>query len=118
MGNARIRWLPGELPLAGYAELVNSGTAPLQLTGASSPAFAEIELHRSMEHQGMAMMQPVEHIDLAPGQKVELAPGGLHLMLMGRTRALQPGDHVPVTLQLGGAGTVTAQFAVQPPGMQ
>jgi copper(I)-binding protein len=42
----------------------------------------------------------VDQIDLPAGEMVTLAPGGLHVMLIGLKQQLQPGDDVPLTLTL------------------
>jgi copper(I)-binding protein len=61
-------------------------------------------------------MRPVPAIDLPAGQAVQLAPGGLHLMLIGLTQALNQGGRVPVTLVFERAGEVEVQLAVEGAG--
>lgn len=58
----------------------------------------------------MMQMRPVEKIEIPADGQVELAPGGLHIMLIGLQRALQPGDSIEVTLNFeqGDPLTVTA----------
>jgi copper(I)-binding protein len=114
--DARIRLLPGDLPLAGYFTLHNSGKQTLSLVSASSPAFAMAHLHRSMEQNGMSKMVPVAQLDIAPGASLQFAPGGYHLMLMHRQRTLQVGDQVPVVLRFADGSTLSVAFKVQPAG--
>ena len=45
---------------------------------------------------------------------VKLAPGDYHLMLTHPTRALKPGDTVPVTLHFAGGGELQVNFSVLP----
>jgi len=116
ISDARIRLLPGTVPLAGYFNLRNTGDHGLRLVAASSPDFARVHMHRSMEHGGMSRMEAVEHLDIAPGQTLAFAPGGYHLMLMKRQRALQVGDLVPVVLQFADGTRMTVAFKVQPAG--
>jgi copper(I)-binding protein len=118
VNNARLRLLPGDLPLAGYCELTNQGSSTEQLVGASSPAFASVMLHRSVRVQGMERMEHVDAVELAPGDTVRFAPGGLHLMLMSRTHALQVGDNVPVTLEFADGRQLTASFRVGGPATE
>ena len=40
----RIRLLPGELPAAGYLTATNTGSRPLVLVGAESPALSLIHI--------------------------------------------------------------------------
>jgi copper(I)-binding protein len=100
---AWIRLLPGDLPLAGYLVLDNPDARPLTLTGAHSAAFARIAMHESRADSGVARMRPVEQITIPPGDRLVFAPGGYHLMLLDRTRALQVGDQVPVLFSVRGA---------------
>ena len=46
--NARIRLLPGDLPMSGYFDLVNRDKQPLTLTSVSSPDFKMVHMHRSI----------------------------------------------------------------------
>lgn len=111
--NARIRLLPGNLPLAGYVDVANTGSRPLRLTAASSPMFTLVEFHKSVHEGGTVGMVPVERIDLAPHETIRLAPGGIHLMLMGRSKPLKIGDEVPMIMEFADGRTVTLIFAVR-----
>lgn len=99
---AEHAWLrsppPGATMLAGYARLTNSGNEPLRIVGARSVAFGDVQLHETIEQEGVSRMRPVEQLTIAPGQTVELQPGGLHLMLMQPRRKLGLGDSVLVDL--------------------
>jgi copper(I)-binding protein len=110
--NARIRLLPGTLPLAGYFTLHNTGKQNLRLVGASSPDFMRVMMHHSIEQNGMHKMIMVKHLDIAPGKSLRFAPGGYHLMMMHRKRQLKVGDHVPVVLQFADQSTMTVDFTV------
>lgn len=97
--NPRLRLLPGDLPAAGYFGLSNASDASMVLVGAQSPAFARVMMHRSVEAEGQAQMQHVPRLVIEPGERIEFAPGGYHLMLMERSRPLAVGDEVTVTLE-------------------
>ena len=43
-------------------------------------------------------MRPVDGIDLPAGKRVELKPGGYHLMLLKLKRTIKDGESVPLTL--------------------
>jgi copper(I)-binding protein len=113
ISDARIRWLPGDLPMAGYFSITSHASTPLQLVGGASPVFGHVMLHRSLHKGSEARMVHVEALDLAPGQTVVFKPGGYHLMLMHRKRALQPGEEVPVTLRFGDGETLEVPFRVE-----
>ncbi len=112
---AWIRLLPGDLPLGGYFELHNGGKRPVTLTGASSPAFREIQMHKSVSRNGSESMQRVTDIAVSPGTSLHFAPGGYHLMMFDRTHSLKVGDEVRVRLELsGGQPAMTVRFVVKP----
>lgn len=113
VSDARIRWLPGELPMAGYFSITSHASGPSKLVGATSPAFGHVMLHRSVHEGGMARMVHVDGVDLAPGQTVTFEPGGYHLMLMHRQKPLQPGEEVPVILRFGDGETLKVPFRVE-----
>jgi len=112
VSDARMRWLPGDLPMAGYFVITSHSKAPLRLVGAASPAFGDMMVHHSIEEAGVAHMVHVDGVDLNPRQTIEFAPGGYHLMLMDRTRDLHPGEEVPVTLRFGDGQTLVVRFRV------
>lgn len=113
--NARLRLLPGDLPAGGYFSLSNTSDSQVILVGAESPAFAEVMMHQSMQKEGMASMTHVPQLELAPGERVEFAPGGYHLMLMKRQQPLAVGDEVTVTLLFEDGGRLPVVFeAVSP----
>jgi periplasmic copper chaperone A len=110
--NSWIRWLPANLPGAGYATLVNSGDRPEVLVGASSPDYGEVSLHQNVVRDGTVAMRPVERIVINPHSSLRLAAAGYHMMLMQPHKALQPGDRVTIALRFL-SGTVTAQFELR-----
>lgn len=83
-----------------------------RLLGGTTPLAERFELH-SMTMQGDVMqMRQVEAIALPAGQKVELKPGGLHVMLIGLKQPLALGSKVPVTLRFERAGEVKIEMTV------
>jgi copper(I)-binding protein len=112
--HAWIRWLPANLPQAGYAMIVNDSDATLQLTGASSPDYGMVMLHHSRLAQGDSTMEAVEYLDIPAHASVALAPGGYHLMLMHAKHPIKPGDSVRMTLKFANDATLQADFSVLP----
>lgn len=112
--HAWIRWLPAGLPVAGYAVLVNAGDGTVNLTGATSPAYGMVMLHHSRLAHSDSTMEPVASLALPAHTRVALVPGAYHLMLSHATRAIKPGDRVPVILEFGGGATLEVTFAVLP----
>ena len=79
-------------------QITNSDKADHSLVVAESGAASNVELHTHIQKDGMMMMRQIKKIDLPAGKTVELKPGGLHVMLIGLTQQLKPGDQVDLTL--------------------
>lgn len=97
----------GQKTAGAYAELMSASRAAL--VGAESPAAASIEFHTMSVEGGVMRMRRVERIDLPAQKVVKLAPGGLHLMLVGIRQQLKAGDKLPLVLTIesqGGRKTV------------
>ncbi len=92
-------------PGAAYLVIQNNGVAD-RLLSVTSDIAQTIELHESMESGGMMQMSPVPNIPIPANGKVELKPGGLHMMLIGLTRPVKDGDKVQLTLSFEKAGKI------------
>ena len=110
--------LAGATSAAGYLVIDNQGPAD-RLLGATSPAVRSLTLHESTESaDGMIHMEAMaEGVALPQGGAVELAPGGLHLMMMGLAVPLAPGATIAVTLdfELGPDLTIELPVEIQAP---
>ncbi|MDE2223954.1 MAG: copper chaperone PCu(A)C [Xanthomonadaceae bacterium] len=111
---AWIRWLPANLPAAGYATIVNDSDGVQRLTGVSSPDYGLVMLHRSRLAQGDSTMEMVDHLDIPAHGSVKLAPGGYHLMLSHAKRPVKPGDKVPMRLRFADGSVLQVDFSVLP----
>lgn len=101
---------------AGYFSVVNKGTEADRLIGVESDVAKKVELHESKtDAAGVTSMAPVAGVDIAPGESVTLAPGGLHVMFMGLNGALVEGEKVAGKLVFEKAGEVAVEFAIDPP---
>jgi len=111
--NAWIRWLPANLPAAGYATVQNYGDRPVTLTGASTPDYAATMFHQSRNEDGVERMMMIDSVRIEPHSEMSFAPDGFHIMLMQPMRAIQPGDHVLLTLRFADGRSVPVQFDVR-----
>lgn len=100
---------------AGFITIRNGGAAD-RLLSASTPAAGRAELHTMLRDGDVMRMRELDAIAVPANGAVTLAPGGLHIMLIGLTRPLAVGEQVPLTLVFEHAGTVTVNLAVQPAG--
>ena len=97
--NAWVREAPPVSPvLAGYMTIENHTAKIKELTAVKSSAFQKVEIHRTVHKDGMASMESQSKLPIAAEDKVELKPGGTHLMLINPTNRLKAGDTVRFTL--------------------
>ena len=75
-----------------------------KLVSASSPVAGVVEIHEMAMEGNVMKMRAVSGLELPAGKAVDLKPGGYHVMLMDLKQELKPGDAVPVTLVIEGAG--------------
>ncbi len=109
---------PGARTGAAYLRtLRNTGDQPDRLIGASAPAAASVEIHRSIVDASQVMrMRAVDGIDLPPRSELQLRHGGeYHLMLIDLKSPLRNGDRFPLTLRFEKAGEREVMVWVQQP---
>jgi hypothetical protein len=109
---AWIRWLPGGVPLAGYATLANVSDQPIVLTSATSVAFHDVSLHQTLQTGTTVRMSPLERISIAPHTTLDFEARGIHLMLMQPHETLDPHGGVPIALHFADGSSLTVQFQV------
>lgn len=100
--------------LAAYMKLKNPGAQAVVISGASSPQFERVEMHRTAVVDGIARMQPQEHLTIPPAGEAVLQPGGLHLMLINAKQPLAEGAKVRIDLRLDAATHMAIEVPVRP----
>lgn len=90
---------PGVKVLAAYLNLENLSDAPLSLDSVNSPDFDSVMVHQSVVKDGVESMVPVDKLSIPAKGRVELKPGGYHLMLMQPKKNLFAGDTVTLMLR-------------------
>lgn len=109
-----IRAMPeGQKNTAAYLVINNDSNKALELVGVTTPVADKVELHEVVTTKGVAKMQEVKVIKLAPKTGTELKPGGMHLMLIGLKETLKPGAVVPVTLTFGDETSAVVDMTVR-----
>jgi copper(I)-binding protein len=95
----------------GYFTATNHASAPRKLVAAHTDAAERVEIH-THEHDGdMMRMRRVDAVDLPPNERVELTPGGLHLMIFGVTRFER--DRIEMVLVFDDGTEQRVPFAVR-----
>lgn len=84
-----------------------------RLTSLETPYADQVMLHGTQsDANGVSRMIHIETLDLTAGAPVTLAPGGMHMMLMGLTAKLEEGSSFPLTLTFENAGDITVEVPV------
>ncbi|HXX84887.1 MAG TPA: copper chaperone PCu(A)C [Casimicrobiaceae bacterium] len=107
---------PGAKSGGAYLTIVNAGTTAATLAGAASPVAGAVELHQMAMDGGMMTMRAVRALDVPPGGKLELKPGGYHIMLLDLKQPLKVGDKVPLKLSFENLGTIEIALEVEAMG--
>ncbi|MBC7951223.1 MAG: copper chaperone PCu(A)C [Rhodospirillaceae bacterium] len=111
---AWARATPPKAPAGGaFFSVTNTGASADSLLSARSDMAKTVELHTHLQQGDVMRMMAVDKIDLAPGQTVALAPGGLHVMLIGLKQPLTEGASFPLELTFAQAGKVTVNVDVK-----
>jgi len=115
-------WVRGTVPAQKTtgAFLTLESSEDAKLVAVSTPAAKSAEIHESQQTQGMMQMHAVEAVPLPAGKRVELKPGGFHVMLVDLAKPLGEGDSVPLTLTIeskdGKRSKVDVSASVRPLG--
>lgn len=89
-----------------FMAIDNEGQDDVTLTGASSPVAKMAEIHEMAMVDGSMVMRRIEGgLEIQAGYGQVLMPGGNHVMLMGLTDDLAPGDEVSLTLEFSDGST-------------
>jgi copper(I)-binding protein len=107
---------PGAQSGGAYLTIENSGTTAATLISAASPVAGAVELHQMAMDGGMMTMRAVRAVDVPPGGRLELKPGGYHIMLLDLKQPLKVGDKFPLKLSFQNLGTVEIAVEVEAMG--
>lgn len=111
-----VRWVP---PVTGnsaaYFRLHNEGKKAVELVSVESPVAKAVEMHTTLDENGLSQMKLLGKIAIPAGDSVEFNPGGNHLMLIGLKAPLQEKQAVNFTLHFADGETLQMSLPVQNP---
>jgi copper(I)-binding protein len=97
-------WIPEAPPTAqamgAFMTLHNTDSVAVNVIQASAANFDRIELHESIEVNGMHKMIAQAFLTIPAQGSLELKPGGFHVMLIGVQKPSRAGDVIPIELTL------------------
>ena len=104
---------PGAMMTAGFGRLVNHTDLKLEITAFTSPNYGDVSLHQTVIENGVSRMKEVPGLSIPPGDEVELAPGGYHLMLMMPKQSSGPHDRVELLIEEAGGQRFSFELPVE-----
>jgi copper(I)-binding protein len=84
-----------------------------RLTGITSPLIRRVELHETVEKNGVTRMEKRRDVEFPYRGALEFKPGGRHAMLFGLNKSVKPGGTVPLTFSFNTAAPVTVDAEVR-----
>lgn len=97
---------------AAYISVMTNGGDD-RLVNATSPVAKRVEIHTHIKDGDVMRMRPVDGpLPVSAGNPIEMAPGGVHVMLMGLNAPLVDGTPIPVTLIFEKAGEIVFEVPV------
>lgn len=97
-------WVRATVPTqrAAGAFMQIKADASARLVSAKSPVANVVEIHEMAMDNGVMKMRAIPGIEIPAGQKLDLKPGGYHVMLIDLKQQIKAGDTVPITLVFEG----------------
>jgi len=110
-----VRSAPPNAPaLAAFMLLENHSVSDISVVDVrTSLELDHIELHRTMEADGIMKMVPQKFIPVASHSSTELKPGSWHIMLIGPKQVPVKGEVVHLTLVLSDGSEQTVAATVR-----
>jgi copper(I)-binding protein len=105
--------VPNQPATGAFMQLTSRTDA--KLVAVESPVAKAGEVHEMAMQNDVMKMRQIEGLALPAGQRVELRPGGYHVMLMGLHQQVKDGDKVPLTLVFEGADGKRESVSIEAP---
>jgi copper(I)-binding protein len=92
-----------------YLTIENTSGQVERIAAVSTPVAVRASVHETVRRDGMMQMLPTPNLEIAPASRLELKPGGLHVMLMGLRAPIVQGSRFPLTIRFERAGVVEVE---------
>ena len=118
IGHPWTRATPPSAKVAGgYLTITNKGTTEDRLLSATFIGSATTEVHEMAHENGVMKMRELpKGIIIKAGEKIELRPGGFHLMFINLNLGLKQDETIKGVLVFEKAGRVEVEFKVESMG--
>ena len=84
--------------MVAYMRLKNTGAETIEVIHAESELYSSIEFHETIHENGLARMIRHDTLNIPANNRLELKPGGPHMMLFNPTKRLTAGSTVNIKL--------------------
>ena len=112
--NAWVPWAPPGLKVhVAYMTIVNRSATDQIIVSAESTGYERVELHRSVTKDGVSTMEAIGEVKVPANGRVEFAPTGLHLMLIGPRRPQALDGHVQIVLRLSSGEEIDVSAVIR-----
>jgi periplasmic copper chaperone A len=118
VSNAWSRPTRGQAPGAIYLTIENKGGEADRLTGAFTDHAAMAMVHQNEVVNGVARMRMAGEINIPAHDRIEMKPGGTHIMLEGLRAPLKTGDDFDLVLKFRASADQTVKVTVRKPDDQ
>jgi hypothetical protein len=109
-----IRSAPPNAPMLGaFMNLKNNSDKEIKLVKVHAEGFKRIEMHRTINSEGMMMMVKQEYIPIPAHELVELKPGSWHIMMINPDSVPIEGSSVMINLLFDDGSTQMVHAAVK-----
>ena len=105
----------GQAPGAVYLTIENKGGDEDRLTGAATDNAAMAMIHQNEVVNGVARMRMAGEINIPAHDRIEMRPGGTHIMLQGLRAPLKAGDDFDLVLRFRNSKDQTVNVTVLEP---
>jgi hypothetical protein len=105
---------PNATTAAAYITITNNGSMMDMISSLSSKVAKKVEFHQSKMEDGIMKMEHVGHAAMfKPGDVLEMAPGGYHIMFMKLQEKLVDGETMTLSITFKNAGTVELEVPIR-----
>jgi len=109
-----IRSAPANAPALGlFLKISNNTNQEVRLVSVHTPGYKRIELHRTINNNGMMKMVKQDFMPIPAQGKLHLKPGSWHVMLIGPNRVPGKGEKIELSLEFNNGNTQTIQALVR-----
>jgi copper(I)-binding protein len=98
-----------------YFTISNPDSVPMHLDSVRTTAARLAELHETVLTGGIARMTPLTGLDIPAGGRVQMEPGGAHVMLVELTAPASIGDSLAIQLYFANGTSVSSFVKVRAP---